>query len=89
MLDNWPERMPGHDRDRRDVPGRGPGPCRYPPAILPGTGSLYPRLRDIRRVSLAIATQVAEAAYDEGVATRSRPESISDDLAAQMYMPNY
>ena len=52
-------------------------------------GALYSRLRDIRRVSLAFATQVAEAAYDEGIATRSRPESISDDLAAQMYMPNY
>ncbi len=39
-------------------------------------GSLYPRLRDIRQVSLAIATKVAEQAHALGLARRARPFDI-------------
>jgi malate dehydrogenase (oxaloacetate-decarboxylating)(NADP+) len=39
-------------------------------------GSLYPRLRDIRQVSLAIATKVAEQAHALGLARRARPTDI-------------
>jgi malate dehydrogenase (oxaloacetate-decarboxylating)(NADP+) len=39
-------------------------------------GSLYPRLRDIRQVSLAIATKVAEQAHALGLARRARPLDI-------------
>ena len=52
-------------------------------------GALYPALKDVRSVSLAIAAKVAEAAYDDGVAGAPRPASLSDDLAAQMYLPTY
>ena len=52
-------------------------------------GDLYPRLSEIRRVSLAIAAQVAEAAYAEGVARAPRPTSLTDHIAAQMYSPTY
>ena len=41
-----------------------------------GAGSLYPRLRDIRQVSLAIATKVAEEACALGLARRARPLDI-------------
>ena len=52
-------------------------------------GALYPPLRDVRVVSLAIAAKVAEAAYDEGVAQAPRPASMLDHLAAKMYWPIY
>src|SRR6185503_15128302 len=39
-------------------------------------GSLYPRLRDIRQVSLAIATKVADEAHALGLARRARPLDI-------------
>ena len=38
-------------------------------------GSLYPPLRDIRRISLAIAVSVAEKAYD----TRTRARETSPE----------
>jgi malic enzyme len=37
---------------------------------------LYPRLRDIRQVSLAIATKVAEQAHALGLARRAPPLDI-------------
>ena len=52
-------------------------------------GALYPPLKDVRSVSLAIAAKVAEAASDDGVAQAPRPASWVDHLAAQMYSPIY
>ena len=52
-------------------------------------GAIYPRLIHIRQVSRAIATAVAEVAYGEGLARRTRPVSVGDDLAAAMYQPRY
>ena len=52
-------------------------------------GDLYPGLSEIRRVSLAISTRVAEAAYAEDVARAPRPELLTDHIAAQVYVPTY
>jgi malate dehydrogenase (oxaloacetate-decarboxylating)(NADP+) len=50
-------------------------------------GSLYPPLQDIRRISLAIATSVAEEAWAAGVARRRRPASVRTLIKAFMYVP--
>ena len=51
--------------------------------------ALYPALPEIRKVSLAIATAVAEQAYEEGVATLPRPSALREHLAGLMYDPAY
>lgn len=51
--------------------------------------SLYPALTEIRAVSLAIATAVAEQAYEEDVATLPRPADLRGHLAGLMYDPAY
>jgi malate dehydrogenase (oxaloacetate-decarboxylating)(NADP+) len=48
---------------------------------------LYPPLKDIRKVSLAIATRVASKAYALGVARRRKPRDLRRDIAAYMYEP--
>jgi len=48
---------------------------------------LYPPLRDIRRISLAIATSVAECAYQMKLARARRPRSLSEAIARVMYEP--
>jgi malate dehydrogenase (oxaloacetate-decarboxylating)(NADP+) len=50
-------------------------------------GALYPRLRQIRKISLAIAVSVAEKAYELGVARRRRPQNIRKSVEALMYTP--
>jgi malate dehydrogenase (oxaloacetate-decarboxylating)(NADP+) len=50
-------------------------------------GSLYPRLRDIRDVSLEIATAVAVQAHTLGLARRARPADIRSDIAGYRYEP--
>jgi malate dehydrogenase (oxaloacetate-decarboxylating)(NADP+) len=52
-------------------------------------GSLYPPLKDIRKVSLAIAEAVAEVAYRQKLAAKPRPKRLRDYLAGQMYQPVY
>ncbi len=52
-------------------------------------GALYPPLQQIRSVSLAIATAVAEEAYRQGLADLPRPDSIPDHLGSLMYDPAY
>lgn len=50
-------------------------------------GALYPRLREIRRVSVAIAIKVAEQAFDLGLARRQRPSDVEADIRNYMYDP--
>jgi len=50
-------------------------------------GTLYPPLRDIRRISHAIATSVAERAYEMKLARAKRPGNLKDAIARLMYEP--
>ena len=50
-------------------------------------GSLYPPLRDIRKISRAIAVRVATKAYDMKLARARRPRSLSRSVEALMYEP--
>jgi malate dehydrogenase (oxaloacetate-decarboxylating)(NADP+) len=50
-------------------------------------GALYPRMREIRKISLAIAVSVAAKAYAMGHARRSRPRNIRASVEALMYNP--
>jgi malate dehydrogenase (oxaloacetate-decarboxylating)(NADP+) len=50
-------------------------------------GSLYPPLKDIRRISLAIAVSVAETAYAMKVARARRPRHLKTAIANFMYEP--
>ena len=55
-------------------------------------GSIFPPLGDIRRVSVEIAVAVAEVAYAEGLARRSRPTDLRQAVTSSMYdaiYPNY
>lgn len=52
-------------------------------------GRLFPRLRDIRRVSALIAVAVAEVAYEEGLATVPRPADLQSAVEASMYDATY
>ncbi|HEX5107250.1 MAG TPA: NAD-dependent malic enzyme [Vicinamibacterales bacterium] len=51
------------------------------------SGTLYPPLREIRRISLAIAVSVAETAYTMKLARARRPRSLKDSIARYMYEP--
>jgi malate dehydrogenase (oxaloacetate-decarboxylating)(NADP+) len=48
-------------------------------------GTLYPPLRDIRRISLAIAVSVADCAYRLGLAQARRPRHLKHAIAGFMY----
>jgi malate dehydrogenase (oxaloacetate-decarboxylating)(NADP+) len=50
-------------------------------------GSLFPPLREIRKISLAIAARVATAAYEMGLARAPRPKNVRRAIAATMYRP--
>ena len=50
-------------------------------------GSLYPPLRDIRKISLAIAVSVAEKAYALKLARAKRPRNLKGAIARLMYEP--
>ena len=52
-------------------------------------GSLYPALSRTREVSAHIAAAVAESAYATGVADRTRPSDLLQDVSSQMYDPTY
>jgi malate dehydrogenase (oxaloacetate-decarboxylating)(NADP+) len=50
-------------------------------------GALYPPLKEIRTVSLAIATSVATKAYALNLARQKRPHNIRRSVAALMHRP--
>ncbi|MCG6872909.1 MAG: NAD-dependent malic enzyme [Gammaproteobacteria bacterium] len=52
-------------------------------------GSAYPRIVRIRDVSAAIATRVAEYAYESGLAGNERPDDIEHAVRSSMYDPHY
>lgn len=52
-------------------------------------GRLYPSLSRIREVSRAIAVEVAQIAYDRGLARAPMPASLEEAVTAAMYEPVY
>jgi malate dehydrogenase (oxaloacetate-decarboxylating)(NADP+) len=52
-------------------------------------GLIYPPLAEIRDVSAAIATAVAEVAYRRELATQPRPADLRAHIEAHMYVPRY
>jgi malate dehydrogenase (oxaloacetate-decarboxylating)(NADP+) len=50
-------------------------------------GSLYPPLRDIRKISLAIAASVATKAWSMRLARAARPRNVKRSIANLMYEP--
>ena len=50
-------------------------------------GSLYPPLKEIRKISLAIAVSVATKAYAMNLARGKRPNSVRRRIEAMMYRP--
>jgi malate dehydrogenase (oxaloacetate-decarboxylating)(NADP+) len=50
-------------------------------------GALYPPLSEIRKISLAIATAVATAAYDRKLARQRRPPDVRRSIDRMMYRP--
>jgi malate dehydrogenase (oxaloacetate-decarboxylating)(NADP+) len=52
-------------------------------------GSLFPPLPEIRKVSVEIATAVAEVAYEEGLAKAPRPADLRAAVRKQMYDATY
>jgi malate dehydrogenase (oxaloacetate-decarboxylating)(NADP+) len=53
------------------------------------TGALYPPLKDIRKVSAAIAKNVIEIAGDENVAGTPQPPNLAQFIERAMYDPCY
>ena len=51
------------------------------------SGSLYPPLRDIRRISSAVAVSVAEGAYELRIARARRPRNLKQAIGRFMYEP--
>ena len=52
-------------------------------------GSIFPPLRRIREISAAIATAVAQLAFDHGLAREPRPAELRASIEAAMYQPSY
>ena len=52
-------------------------------------GRVYPALSRIREVSAAIASSVAEEAYNTGLAGRPRPANVMADITSRMFVPEY
>lgn len=53
------------------------------------TGTLYPPMQNIRKVSLDIAVAVAEHAYSQDNASEPKPDNLREFMAGQMYDPYY
>jgi hypothetical protein len=61
----------------------------HSPALMDPSGSLLPALRDIRSVARALAIAVGLEAQRAGVAPRTSPEKIRDQVAATQWTPEY
>lgn len=53
------------------------------------SGTVYPSLSQIRRISLEIAVAVVKRAYDQGLASEPPPPDIKEMLSSLMYDPGY
>ena len=61
----------------------------HSPARKDPSGSLLPRLRDVRAVARAIATAVGLEAQRAGIAPKTSPEQLRDLVAATQWTPAY
>jgi malate dehydrogenase (oxaloacetate-decarboxylating)(NADP+) len=52
-------------------------------------GRIFPPAERLRDVALAVSVAVAEAAYDQGLATAARPPDLAQAAARAMYVPRY
>jgi malate dehydrogenase (oxaloacetate-decarboxylating)(NADP+) len=52
-------------------------------------GRVYPSLKRIHEVSLAIAVAVAEDAYAKNLSTHPRPKDLTEYIRSQMFQPVY
>jgi malate dehydrogenase (oxaloacetate-decarboxylating)(NADP+) len=52
-------------------------------------GRIYPPQNRMRDVARAVATAVANVAYDEGLATAPRPAELAAEVTRAMYWPEY
>ncbi len=50
-------------------------------------GALYPKLSEIRNISLNIATAIAEKAFELGIAHNDKPENLKQFIVDYMYDP--
>jgi len=53
------------------------------------SGSLYPPMADIRKISFEIAKAVAENAYECHLAKGERPNDIKAHIDSMIFEPNY
>jgi len=61
--------------------------CVHPEDIA--QGSVYPPFKDIRKISLEIATAVAEKIFEKNLAQVEYPANLKEQIAAYMYDPSY
>jgi len=54
-----------------------------------GAGALYPRLTEIRSLSVDIAVAVAEKTFELGLATIEKPKNLKETIEEYMYNPCY
>ena len=52
-------------------------------------GAIYPRLNEIRAISLEIAFAVAEKAFELGITRTKRPKDLKQTIIDYMFNPNY
>lgn len=53
------------------------------------SGTLYPPLKNIREVSVAIAAEVAQIAFEAGLARAERPDDLDAAIRSMLYDPTY
>ena len=52
-------------------------------------GRIFPELRQIRKVSAAIAADVADVAFRRGLTKMARPDDVLAYVQSEMYEPDY